>query len=182
MNADNERILPLIREDPLPREETYVQFLKNIICPLLKTDSFIFAITIANIAIYILTIIFFPLNDTDFLSPSSATLLKLGARSVPLLKKGEIYRWLTSGFLHANIQHIFVLPIIKVQLGNSILYWKHRRAILQANKHSHHIYALDVLLLKRLGSNLLGAYLSPEAVSVGASGAVFGLFGCAVNS
>ena len=130
MNADNERILPLIAEDPHPRDETYMQFLKNLVCPLLKTDSFIFAITIANICIYLLTIIIFPLSDNDFLSPSNATLLILGARSVPLLKKGEIYRWLTSGFLHANIQHIFVKSITLVQFCHSILHWQYSRTIL----------------------------------------------------
>ncbi len=78
---------------------------------------------------------------------------------------GEWWRLLTSGFLHANILHVGF---------NVLLLW-----LLGASLERHLGFVRFALLyVAALLSGSLGALLvSPRAVTIGASGAVFGLMG-----
>ncbi len=80
------------------------------------------------------------------------------------VKNGEIYRLITAAFVHANILHIFFNMYALYALGPQI----------------EKFYGRKRYLLIYLGSALLGSLLSvvlTNNVSVGASGAIFGLFG-----
>ena len=78
---------------------------------------------------------------------------------------GEWWRLLTSGFLHANILHVGFNVLLLVLLGAPL-------------ERSLGIVRFIVLYLAALLAGSLGALLvSPRAVTVGASGAVFGLMG-----
>ena len=78
---------------------------------------------------------------------------------------GEWWRLLTSGFLHANILHVGFNVLLLVLLGAPL-------------ERSLGIARFTVLYLAALLSGSLGALLaSPRAVTIGASGAVFGLMG-----
>lgn len=80
------------------------------------------------------------------------------------VKNGEIYRLITAAFVHANVLHIFFNMYALYALGPQI----------------EKFYGRKRYLLIYLGSALLGSLLSivlTDNVSVGASGAIFGLFG-----
>lgn len=80
------------------------------------------------------------------------------------VKNGEVYRLITAAFVHANILHIFFNMYALYALGAQI----------------EKFYGRKRYLLIYLGSALLGSLLSvvlTNNVSVGASGAIFGLFG-----
>ena len=97
-------------------------------------------------------------------SENTLTLLMFGANFRPLVLKGEIWRLLTSIFLHIGIIHLLVnmyaLFIIGRQLENFLGKFKY--------------------LIVFLGSGIIGSLLSVvihENISAGASGAIFGLLG-----
>ncbi len=79
--------------------------------------------------------------------------------------QNEWYRMVTSGFLHANLMHIGFNMFLLYQLGRQLERWLGR---------------VDYIVLYAAGL-LGGAFgvllLSPRALTVGASGAVFGLMG-----
>lgn len=80
------------------------------------------------------------------------------------VKNGEVYRLITAAFVHANVLHIFFNMYALYALGPQI----------------EKFYGRKRYLLIYLGSALLGSLLSvvlTNNVSVGASGAIFGLFG-----
>ena len=83
----------------------------------------------------------------------------------PFVKMGDYYRLLTAAFMHANIAHLifnmYALWIIGMQLESFIGKWRY----------------LVVYLFSAISGSLLSVIVTPNAVSVGASGAIFGLLG-----
>ena len=97
-------------------------------------------------------------------SEDSITLLLFGANYRPLVQIGQVWRLATSIFLHAGIVHLFVNMYSLYILG------KQMEGFLGRFK----------FLIVYLGSGILGSLLSVvvhSSVSVGASGAIFGLLG-----
>ncbi len=92
------------------------------------------------------------------------TLYNFGAISAPAIKAGEIWRLLTGTFLHAGIIHLFVnmysLAVIGSQLENFIGKKKF----------------LIVYIISAISGSLMSCLFS-DNLSVGASGAIFGLLG-----
>jgi membrane associated rhomboid family serine protease len=85
----------------------------------------------------------------------------------PLVANGDWWRIVTSGFLHAGLLHIFFNMYLLYLLGQML-----EPAI--GSVRFGLIYAVSLL------AGSLGALVvSPNAVTVGASGAVFGLMGAA---
>ncbi len=84
----------------------------------------------------------------------------------PAILQGEIWRLLTSMFLHANLQHIFfnAYSLYILGMGMERLYGSGRFLV---------VYMLAGLF----GSLLSFAGRGPAVLSVGASGAIFGLIG-----
>lgn len=123
-------------------------------------------IIITNIIIAICIIAFF----ITFISSSgeldAITLLKYGANYAPFVKLGgiNILRLISSAFLHGGIIHLlfnmYALFIIGTQVENYIGKWKF----------------IAIYLLSAISGNLLSCIFS-NSVSVGASGAIFGLLG-----
>ena len=79
---------------------------------------------------------------------------------------GQNYRLITATFLHANVMHIlfnmYALYLVGPQLEAILGRWRF----------------LSLYLLSALGGSVLGYLIDPlTVVSVGASGAIFGLFG-----
>lgn len=91
-------------------------------------------------------------------------ILWYGANIPDLIRKGDIYRLLSSVFIHANLMHLFcnmyALYVIGPQLESYLGRFKY----------------LAVYLISGVTGNLLSMAFS-SSVSVGASGAIFGLFG-----
>lgn len=93
------------------------------------------------------------------------TLVLFGANYGPLVKHGEIYRLITCMFLHAGIVHLglnmYSLFIVGPRLEDFFGKWKY----------------LLIYLISGISASLLSIGLNGDVVSVGASGAIFGLFG-----
>ena len=81
----------------------------------------------------------------------------------PFVKMGDYYRLISAAFMHANIAHLifnmYALWIIGMQLESFIGKWRY----------------LVVYLFSAISGSLLSVIVTPNAVSVGASGAIFGL-------
>ena len=93
------------------------------------------------------------------------TLIKYGANVGSLVKDGEIFRLISYLFLHAGIFHIFFnmysLYIIGPRVEDFFGKWKF----------------LLIYLISGISGGLLSIAMNGDVVSVGASGAIFGLFG-----
>lgn len=105
-----------------------------------------------NIIFFILTYFNIPLFNSLILSPQD-------------IKEGQIYRLITSIFMHGSIIHLFMnmytLYILGKQIETFLGKWKF----------------LIIYLLSGLTGSLLSCILT-NSYSLGASGALFGLFGC----
>ena len=108
-----------------------------------------------NILIYIIGLI----------GTIGTTWLLLGANSGEFVREGEIYRLITSIFLHAGLLHILLnmysLYIIGPRVEDFFGKWKF----------------LLIYLISGVSGSLLSVMLNDNVFSVGASGAIFGLFG-----
>lgn len=92
-------------------------------------------------------------------------LIECGANVSSLVKSGEVYRLISYMFLHAGIFHIFFnmysLYIVGSQVENFFGKWKF----------------LLIYMISGITGGLLSVALNGEIISVGANGAIFGLFG-----
>lgn len=82
-----------------------------------------------------------------------------------VVQHGEWWRIITSGFLHGSDMHIIFNMIALFQVGTfvELIYGTARMAI--------------IYFLAMIGGGLAVTYLTPDVVTIGASGAIFGLFG-----
>ncbi|TGD78769.1 rhomboid family intramembrane serine protease [Hymenobacter wooponensis] len=100
------------------------------------------------------------------LAPTSADLVRWGANFTPLTLHGQPWRLLTSCFLHGGPAHLLMNMSSLVFLG------------LMAEGQTGRTRLLLVYLLSGVGGSLLSLWWHTQGVlSVGASGAVFGLYG-----
>jgi membrane associated rhomboid family serine protease len=109
-------------------------------------------------------------NATIFLvtfSRQREVLIDFGLNAFAVDELGEWYRMFTSGFLHFNLMHIGFNMLILFQLGQ-----------LLEPAFGRVKFAL-VYFTSLLGGSVGALLLSPEALTAGASGAVFGLMAAA---
>jgi membrane associated rhomboid family serine protease len=97
-----------------------------------------------------------------------STVISEGALFGPSVANGEVYRLVTSGFLHAGLFHLLV---------NMYSLWILGTLLEPAVGRLRFVLIYFVSMLAGSFGALL---LSPEKVTVGASGAIFGLMGAAV--
>ncbi len=101
------------------------------------------------------------LRDSSF---SVYTLIEFGAKYNPMIAAGQYYRLITPMFLHADIMHLafnmYALSILGINI--EVAFGKLK-------------YIIIFLVAGLFGT--LGSFIFNDAVSVGASGAIFGLFG-----
>ena len=93
------------------------------------------------------------------------TLVFMGAKYNPLIKEGEVYRLITSCFLHGGVIHLFFnMSSLKI-IGEEVelVYGKVKYII--------------IYFLSALGGGLFSFIFNNNSISVGASGAIFGLLG-----
>jgi rhomboid protease GluP len=95
-------------------------------------------------------------------------LLAHGALSGDLVRQGQWWRIVTGAFMHGGIAHIALNMFALYQVGSFVetIAGKWRM--------------LAVYFIAMLGSGIAVVIFSPDAVTVGASGAIFGLFGALV--
>lgn len=97
-------------------------------------------------------------NDTG-------VLIEYGANLDVLVKNGKYYRLLTSMFLHSGLLHLFFNMYALYIIGPQV------ESFFGKTKY------LIIYLLSGISGSLLSVAFNVNTVSVGASGAIFGLFG-----
>jgi rhomboid protease GluP len=117
-----------------------------------------------NVAVYIYTSVV----GGDFLNTSEAMLWQYGQVNPYLISNSLYYQLFTSMFVHADIAHI---------VGNMLF-------LLIFGLRSEEMFSLpeylSIYFLGGLTGNLLSLLLLPDSISVGASGAIFAMFGAAI--
>jgi rhomboid protease GluP len=96
------------------------------------------------------------------------SLLEHGALYGPLVTRGEYWRIVTAAFLHGGLLHIALNMFALMQVGS----------YLEALVGSARMLAIYTVAL--IGSGIAVVLFSPNDVTVGASGAIFGIFGALV--
>lgn len=121
-------------------------------------------IIFTNIIILICIVMFILMYILGSGSNDSYTLLVFGANYGPLVQAGQIWRLLTSAFLHIGILHLIVnmysLFIIGSQVETFMGKWKF----------------LGIYLISAISGSLMSIVFH-TSISAGASGAIFGLMG-----
>lgn len=93
------------------------------------------------------------------------TLIIMGAKVNSLIDKGQVWRLITCAFLHGGLIHIFFNMYALKILGPEIEYVYGK------------VKYLVIYLLSAISASIFSYIFGPQSVSVGASGAIFGLFG-----
>jgi rhomboid protease GluP len=109
-----------------------------------------------------------PLFGVNPLSPSGEGLIRFGGNYGPLTLGGEYWRLVTAGFVHAGILHIAMNMWCLLYLGR------------MAERLFGKWQTLAIYLLTGVGGALLTNAYAPEKISVGASGALFGIAGALI--
>jgi rhomboid protease GluP len=125
-----------------------------------------YKITYTIIGINIITYVFSALFSLDIVDINMQTLVNMGALYGPLtVLKGEWWRLFTAMFLHGGMTHILMNMFSLYLIGRAMEMY----------------FATKSYLLIYLFSGLLGGlaslYMHPNSVGIGASGAIFGVFG-----
>lgn len=125
-------------------------------------------IVATNILILMNVIIFFCLFAYSGASITPLSLLQFGGNYSYFVQMGQVWRLITSGFLHSGIMHLlfnmYALYLIGTQIENFVGKWKF----------------LAIYFFSMITSSLMSCIINPGVVSVGASGAIFGLLGALV--
>jgi membrane associated rhomboid family serine protease len=91
-----------------------------------------------------------------------------GALSGPAVADGEVYRLITAGFLHAGLMHLLFNGFALYVLGTIL-----EPAI-------GHLRFAIIYFVSLLAGSFGALLVEPDALTVGASGAIFGLMGAAL--
>ncbi|PWG01001.1 rhomboid family intramembrane serine protease [Levilactobacillus bambusae] len=97
-------------------------------------------------------------------SESTSVLIMLGAKVNPLIQAGEWWRLITAAFLHIGFTHLLINGITFYYLGSEI------------ERLFGHWRFTVIFLVSAIGGNL-ASFAFSNAISAGASTAIFGLFG-----
>lgn len=109
---------------------------------------------------------FEPIRSNPMFGPSAETLIKMGALYAPYIHdEQEWFRIFVPIVLHAGIIHYVINMLAIGFIGRSV-----------ERVHGWLKTAL-IFLISSVGGNIASALLMPSAISVGASGGIFGLLG-----
>jgi rhomboid protease GluP len=114
-----------------------------------------------NVAVYVVMVV----RGVSAFAPLSDALLQWGANYGPFTTHGQWWRLLTATFVHGGLLHLAMNMVLLFAVGRTT-----------ERLYGNAAY-LALYLLTAIGGSLAGIVVHPFIVSVGASGAVFGLFG-----
>ena len=125
-----------------------------------------YPITYGLIGINALIYLFSAFFSQDIIDMDMQTLVDMGALYGPLtVLKGEWWRLFTAMFLHGGMTHILMNMFSLYLIGRGVeMYFDTRSYLI--------IYLFSGLL-----GGLVSLYMHPNSVGIGASGAIFGVFG-----
>lgn len=151
---------PLLNDDD-DAEEVYI----------VRQNHGYFSVLFSAVQVVILVLMMWqcgvaPMRINPMFGPYPDALSEWGGKnSVLILEDGHWWRLLTPILLHAGVIHIF--SNVAVQLDSGAFF----------EKEWGSIRWLIIYLTSAVGSSILSVIIMPQAVSVGSSGAVMGLFG-----
>jgi rhomboid protease GluP len=119
-------------------------------------------LVLANAAVWVVMVA----SGVHFFSPTIADLLGWGANYAPLTTSGEWWRLESATFIHIGLMHIAF---------NMYVLWDAGRLV---ERVVGNLSFLVMYVLSGLAGSLASTWWNPYVVSAGASGAVFGVFGC----
>ncbi|CAJ1955708.1 unnamed protein product [Sphenostylis stenocarpa] len=109
---------------------------------------------------------FQPLKENPLLGPSSSTLEKMGALQVDkVVHRHEVWRLLSCIWLHGGVVHVLANMLSLLFIG------------IRLEQEFGFVRIGFLYVISGFGGSLLSALFIPEGISVGASGALFGLLG-----
>ncbi|XP_061359816.1 RHOMBOID-like protein 2 isoform X1 [Gastrolobium bilobum] len=113
---------------------------------------------------------FQPLQENPLLGPSSSTLTKMGAlRWVNVVHRHQAWRLVTCIWLHAGIIHLLANMLSLVFIG------------IRLEQQFGFVRIGIIYLLSGFGGSVLSSLFIRNSISVGASGALFGLLGAMLS-
>jgi len=121
-------------------------------------------LVLANVIVYVYTSIL----SGNFLETSMNVMSSLGQSNYYVLNYGYYWQLFTSMFVHANLAHLANNMIFLLIFG------------LRAEELFTEKEYLAIYFVSGLFGNILTLLLGPDVVSVGASGAIFGVFGACI--
>lgn len=129
-------------------------------------DNFItYILIVINILIYLVTSIV----SKNIYNIDSYTLVELGAKVNYLINNGQPWRLITSAFLHGGLSHIvFNMYSLKI-IGEEVEYVYGK------------VRYISIYLISALGGSIFSYLFNSNSISVGASGAIFGLLGAMIT-
>ena len=125
-----------------------------------------YPLTYGIIAINVIVYLFSALFSASLIDMDMKTLVDMGALYGPLVVlKGEWWRLFTAMFLHGGMTHILMNMFSLYLIGRGVELYFERKAY------------LSIYLFSGLLGGLASLYMHPDSVGIGASGAIFGVFG-----
>ncbi|WP_040212268.1 rhomboid family intramembrane serine protease [Clostridium polynesiense] len=128
-----------------------------------KTSKITLILMAVNIAVFIATAIL----SKDIFDINTLVLYAFGAKENYAIAHGEYYRLLTAAFLHGGIMHLALNMYALYILGDLI------EEVYGKTKY------VAIYIISAVASSYLSYRMSPS-LSIGASGAIFGLMGAAL--
>ncbi len=121
-----------------------------------------YSIIILNLIVYIFSSLF----SQDIIDMDMQTLVNMGALYGPFtVLKGEWWRLFTAMFLHAGMTHLLMNMFSLYIIGRGVEMYFDMKSY------------LSIYLFSGLLGGLASLYVHPVSVGIGASGAIFGVFG-----
>ena len=118
-------------------------------------------LVLSNILVFIVMVIY----GLNIISPTPLELLEIGGNRRFEVMNGEYWRLFTAVFIHSGILHLF-MNLIGLGLGCRLL-----EKVLGSSK------LIVVYIICGIVASLVSIYWNENSVSIGASGAIFGLYG-----
>lgn len=169
-NETSSKVVVNIKEKKIIYCDVESKNLANITMSLLvkekdRRDRKTMILTLGIIGINIIIFIVSAIISKSIINIDGQVLLDLGGKFGPLIDKGEFFRLVTSNFLHGGIIHLAFNMYALYSIGPQIeeLYGRMKYII--------------IYFLSGIGCSLLSYYMLPDTLSIGASGAIFGLLG-----
>jgi len=157
-----------------PRDR--VGSISDFLMPRFKVRTFTFFISIIQVIMFIITLIVGAVkfdgafvSGNSMLGPGTRTFIQMGGKWLPDIKKGYIWLLFSPALLHGGVIHLFSNLFFQLRFGFTLeKRWGMFRFVL-------------VYFLTAMGASLFSCVMSPDTVSVGASGALFGILGADVS-
>ncbi len=123
-------------------------------------------ILLINVGFYLATVVHSSRSGTGGgMDVDGTTLFDFGAKFGPAIFAGQWWRLITAGFLHGGLLHIGMNLWVLFDLGA------------QVEEHFGTSRYLVVYFVSNMTAFLTSTYWAPRTLSIGASGALFGLIG-----